>query len=43
MLTTLLIIAALGQVPAQNVRPQIGYVYPPGAAAGTTVAQHLAT
>ena len=37
MLTSLLIVAVLGQVSAQNVRPQIGYVYPPGGRAGTTV------
>ncbi len=37
MLNALLIIALLGQVAAQNVRPQIGYVYPPGGRAGTTV------
>jgi hypothetical protein len=37
MLLPLVMIAALAQVPAQNVRPQIGYVYPPGGKAGTTI------
>ena len=37
MLNALLIVALIGQVAAQNVRPQIGYVYPPGGRAGTTV------
>ncbi len=37
MLNALLIVALFGQVAAQNVRPQIGYVYPPGGRAGTTV------
>lgn len=32
---------ALAQVPAQNVRPQIGYVYPPGGRAGQTVEVRL--
>ena len=43
MLELLVIVAALGQVPAQNVRPQIGYVYPPGGRAGTTVDVQLGT
>ncbi len=37
MLNALLIVALFGQVAAQNVRPQIGYVYPPGGRAGTTL------
>lgn len=32
---------AVAQVPAQNVRPQIGYVYPPGGRAGQTVEVRL--
>lgn len=43
MLTTLLLSVALGQTPVQNVRPQIGYVYPPGARAGTTIDVRLGT
>ena len=37
MLNALLFVALFSQVAAQNVRPQIGYVYPPGGRAGTTV------
>jgi hypothetical protein len=44
MLPSLLIaVAALGQVASANVRPQIGYVYPPGGKAGTTVEVQLGT
>jgi hypothetical protein len=41
MLTSILMALALGQVPAQNVRPQIGYVYPPGGRAGGTIEVRL--
>jgi hypothetical protein len=43
MLTTLLILAALGQVPAKNVPPQIGYMYPPCVRSGSTVDVTLGT
>src|SRR5687768_17378705 len=44
MLASLLIASAvMGQVAAANVRPQIGYVYPPGGKAGTTVEVMLGT
>ncbi|MDX1943789.1 MAG: hypothetical protein SFU86_00155 [Pirellulaceae bacterium] len=43
MFTSLLLLTAFAQVPAQNVRPQIGYVYPPGGKAGTTVEVMLGT
>lgn len=44
MLTSLLIAAAaFGQVAAANVKPQIGYIYPPGARAGTTTDVQLGT
>src|SRR6187401_183058 len=44
MLASLLIASSVfGQVAAANVRPQIGYVYPPGVKAGTTVEVMLGT
>ncbi len=43
MISTLLVVLAFGQVAANNVRPQIGYVYPPGGRAGTTVEVRLGT
>ena len=44
MLASLLIASSVfGQVAAANVRPQIGYVYPPGGKAGTTVEVMLGT
>jgi hypothetical protein len=44
MIVALLIAAStMGQVAAANVRPQIGYVYPPGGKAGTTVEVMLGT
>src|SRR5262245_9430114 len=44
MIQSLLIASALlGQVAAANVRPQIGYIYPPGGKAGTTVEVMLGT
>ena len=39
----MLVIATLGQVAAQNVRPQIGYVYPSGGKAGTVVDVRIGT
>lgn len=41
MLSTLLVTALLAQVPANNVPPKIGYVYPPGAKAGQTLEVRL--
>src|SRR5262245_31257953 len=44
MLESFLIATAVfGQVAAANVRPQIGYVFPHGAKAGTTVEVRLRT
>lgn len=43
MLPYLLTLAALGQVAAANVRPQIGYVYPPGGRAGQTIEVRIGT
>lgn len=43
MQATLLVIALFGQVAAQNVKPQIGYVYPAGARAGSTVELRIGT
>ena len=43
MLTSLVLLTAFAQIPAQNVRPQIGYVYPPGGKAGTTIDVMLGT
>lgn len=43
MLTYLLLLSAVGQVAAANVRPQIGYVYPPAAQPGTTIEVKLGT
>lgn len=43
MLLPIVLIAALAQVPAQNVRPQIGYVFPPGGKAGTTIDVQIGT
>ncbi len=43
MLPYLLVLSALGQVAAANVRPQIGYVYPPGGRAGQTIEVKLGT
>jgi hypothetical protein len=37
MIPALLVSAILAQVPANNVSPRIGYVYPPGAKTGTTL------
>lgn len=43
MLTYLLMLAAVGQVAAANIKPQIGYVYPPAGKPGTTVEVRLGT
>ncbi|WP_254507970.1 PPC domain-containing protein [Anatilimnocola floriformis] len=43
MLTYLLMLSAVGQVAAANIRPQIGYVYPPAANPGTTIEVRLGT
>jgi hypothetical protein len=44
MIVALLIAAStMGQVAAANVRPQIGYVYPPGGKAGATMEVMLGT
>lgn len=43
MVAVLVIVSAFGQVAAANVRSQIGYVYPPGGKAGTTVDVRLGT
>ncbi len=43
MLTYLLLLVAVGQVAAANIRPQIGYVYPPAGKPGTTVEVQLGT
>lgn len=37
MLTYLLILSTVGQVAAANIRPQIGYVYPPAGKPGQTI------
>jgi hypothetical protein len=43
MLTYLLMLSAVGQVAAANIKPQIGYVYPPAGKPGTTVEVRLGT
>ena len=43
MLTYLLMLTAVGQVAAANIKPQIGYVYPPAGKPGTTVEVRLGT
>ena len=43
MLAYLLLLSTVGQVAAANIRPQIGYVYPPAANAGTTIEVRLGT
>lgn len=43
MLTYLLLLSAVGQVAAANIRPQIGYVYPPAGKPGTTIEVRLGT
>lgn len=44
MLTSLLVaLSAFGQVAAANIKPQIGYVYPPGGRAGQTIEVRLGT
>lgn len=43
MLTYLLLLSSVGQVAAANIKPQIGYVYPPAANAGTTIEVRLGT
>src|SRR5688500_17876642 len=43
MLTYLVMLAAVGQVAAANIRPQIGYVYPPAGKPGTTALVQIGT
>jgi hypothetical protein len=43
VLTYLLMLTTVGQVAAANIRPQIGYVYPPAGRPGTTVEVRLGT
>src|SRR5262245_39246892 len=43
MIQQLMILAALAQTGPKNVPPQIGYVYPPGGKAGTTIDVQLGT
>ncbi|QDU27949.1 hypothetical protein ETAA8_30410 [Anatilimnocola aggregata] len=43
MITLLLMLSAVGQVAAANIRPQIGYVYPTAGKAGTTIEVQLGT
>lgn len=43
MLTYLLMLAAVGQVAAANIRPQIGYIYPTAGNPGSTVDVRLGT
>lgn len=43
MLTYLLLLSTVGQVAAANIRPQIGYVYPPAGKPGTTIEVKLGT
>lgn len=43
MLTYLLLLSSVGQVAAANIKPQIGYVYPPAANPGATIEVRLGT
>ncbi|WP_425613721.1 PPC domain-containing protein [Anatilimnocola sp. NA78] len=43
MIAYLLLAASVSQVAAANIRPQIGYVYPPAGKAGTTIEVQLGT
>jgi hypothetical protein len=43
MIVFLLMLSSVGQVAAANIKPQIGYVYPPAGKPGTTIEVQLGT